>query len=56
VTVVSAGAAGQAKIVTSDGSQINGGSGATGIATTAATANIGFTLVSDGTNWWTVVP
>jgi len=40
------------KVVTSDGSTINGVAGATGVSTTAQF--VGWTFVSDGANWWQV--
>lgn len=53
VRKVDAAGTGTVKVVTSDSSQINGGSGATGI-TGSASALGGWTFVSDGTNWWTI--
>lgn len=41
------------KLVTADGSTIDGVAGATGI-TTAATQHAGFTVASDGSNWYVV--
>lgn len=52
VKKVDAGA-GAIKVVTSDGSQIDGIAGATG-RTQAATEYLSWTLASDGTNWWQV--
>lgn len=39
---------------TTDGSQVDGIAGTTGRVVAAASAVGGATLVSDGTNWWTV--
>lgn len=54
VRKVDAAGTGTAKVVTSDGSQIDGASGATGRTPTTASTLGGATLVSDGTNWWTI--
>ena len=52
VRKVDSGGTGTAKTVTADGSQIDGGSGSTGVTYTTASTISGATFVSDGTNWW----
>ena len=54
VRKVDTGGTGTAKVVTADGSQIDGGSGSTGVTYTTASTISGATFVSDGTNWWCV--
>lgn len=43
---------GALKVVSADGSEVNGVAGATGIST--STQYAGWTLISDGANWWQI--
>lgn len=51
-TIAGATGAAYPKVITTDGSLINGASGASGLSTVAA--NSGYTFVSKGGNWYTV--
>lgn len=54
VRKVDAAGSGTVKVVTADGSEIDGASGSTGRTVGAASTVSGATLVSDGSNWFTI--
>lgn len=54
VRKVDAAGTGTVKVVTADGSAINGASGATGVTAGAASSSSGAAFASDGSNWFTV--